>query len=70
DPVFAPGTRFDYALTNWILVQAILETVSGARFPDLVRALVTTPLRLPATRLEHLSGSQSYRTLDPPTVWT
>ena len=54
DLVFAPGTRFDYALTNWILVLAILETVSGARFPDLV---------------EQLGDSMSYRTLDPPTVW-
>ncbi|MBN8812956.1 MULTISPECIES: serine hydrolase [unclassified Sphingomonas] len=69
DLVFAPGTRFDYALTNWILVLAILETVSGARFPDLVRNLVTAPLRLGATRLEQLGDSMSYRTLDPPTVW-
>lgn len=69
DLVFAPGTRFDYVLTNWILVLAILETVSGTPFPDLVRKLVTAPLRLGATRLEQLGDSISYRTLDPPTVW-
>jgi len=70
DPVFQPGERFDYALTNWILVLAILEAVSGEPYPALIRTLVTGPLRLPAIRLEHFGGATSYRPTEPRTVWT
>ncbi len=49
DLVFEPGARFDYALTNWIIVRAIIEAVAGRPFEDLVAAEVTEPLGLADT---------------------
>ncbi|RKH03479.1 serine hydrolase domain-containing protein [Corallococcus carmarthensis] len=46
DLAFTPGTRFDYNLSNWILVQAILERVSGQSYAQLVQRLVFKPLRM------------------------
>lgn len=69
DPIFEPGARFDYALTNWILAKAILEVVSGVPYSDLIRTLVTGPLRLPGIRLEQLGDATSYRPIEPRSVW-
>ncbi|RKI62993.1 class A beta-lactamase-related serine hydrolase [Corallococcus sp. AB049A] len=46
DLVFTPGTRFDYNITNWILVQAILERVSGQSYAQLAQRLLFKPLRM------------------------
>ncbi|NOK35655.1 beta-lactamase family protein [Corallococcus exercitus] len=46
DLVFTPGSRFDYNITNWILVQAILERVSGQSYAQLAQRLVFKPLRM------------------------
>ncbi|CAM4018092.1 serine hydrolase domain-containing protein [Corallococcus exiguus] len=46
DLVFTPGSRFDYNITNWILVQAILERVSGQSYAQLAQRVVFKPLRM------------------------
>ncbi|WP_158620357.1 MULTISPECIES: serine hydrolase [Corallococcus] len=46
DFVFRPGERFDYNISNWILVQAILERVSGQPYAQLAQRLVFKPLRM------------------------
>ncbi|WP_186001871.1 serine hydrolase [Corallococcus sp. Z5C101001] len=46
DLVSAPGERFDYNLSNWILVQAVLERVSGQSYARLAQRLVFKPLRM------------------------
>ncbi|QAT85979.1 beta-lactamase [Corallococcus coralloides] len=46
DLVFTPGTRFDYNITNWLLVQAILERVSRDSYAELAQRLVFKPLRM------------------------
>ena len=46
---FEPGTRFDYAITNWVLVQAVLERSTGRPFADALRDLLTAPLGLDDT---------------------
>ncbi|MFP2898159.1 serine hydrolase domain-containing protein [Corallococcus sp. 4LFB] len=46
DLVFTPGSRFDYNITNWILVQAILERVSGQPYAQLAQRLLFKPLRM------------------------
>ncbi|WP_233596541.1 serine hydrolase [Corallococcus sp. CA041A] len=46
DLAFVPGTRFDYNLTNWLLVQAILERVSKESFEQFAKRLVFKPLRM------------------------
>lgn len=34
DLAFEPGTQFDYALSNWLLVQHILAQVTGLSYPE------------------------------------
>ncbi|MBZ4376488.1 serine hydrolase [Corallococcus sp. AS-1-6] len=71
DLVFTPGSRFDYNITNWILVQAILERVSGQPYAQLAQRLVFKPLRMAnsgiaageAGNVPHLA--LGYRSLEP-----
>ena len=51
--VFAPGTRFDYSHTNWLLVQAILEQASGKALETLLKETVLTPGHLRNTGVTH-----------------
>jgi CubicO group peptidase (beta-lactamase class C family) len=67
DLVFEPGSRFDYAFTNWIVVLAVIEAVAAAPFPQALRQLVLDPLGLGAT---HAAGTPdaaiSYSAISPP----
>lgn len=49
DLIFAPGERFDYSLSNWIVVLAVVEAVTGRDFETVVRNTTLTPLGLTAT---------------------
>jgi CubicO group peptidase (beta-lactamase class C family) len=49
DLQFEPGTKFDYALTNWFIVTAIVEAVTGRPFQEAVRAITLDPLGLHRT---------------------
>lgn len=46
---FDPGSQFDYSHSNWILVQAIVETATGMPFSDVVRERLAMPLGLENT---------------------
>jgi CubicO group peptidase (beta-lactamase class C family) len=70
DLAFEPGARFDYALSNWILVLGIIEAVTGRAYPEAMRALVFDPLRMTRTRLVAPPDQTSYRTVSPPVEWT
>lgn len=50
-----PGTRTRYTQTNYLVIGAILEAVTGARYADLVRDRIIAPLALRNTwlGLEH-----------------
>ena len=71
DLAFAPGSRFDYAHVNWLLVRAIVERVTGQPYAEAVQALVWAPLALRAsgtfagdfTALP--DAARGYATLDP-----
>ncbi|MBM7116456.1 serine hydrolase domain-containing protein [Archangium primigenium] len=71
DLVFEPGTRFDYAHSNWLLVQAILERVTHQPYREAVPARLFAPLRLEDSGILHgdilgLPGmAQGYGTLVP-----
>ncbi|MGE6760042.1 serine hydrolase domain-containing protein [Corallococcus interemptor] len=71
DLVFTPGTRFDYNITNWILVQAILERVSGQPYAQLAQRLVFKPLRMADSGIAAGEAGNvpnlalGYRTLEP-----
>ena len=45
---FEPGARFDYSQSNWILVRAIIERVSGQSYEENVRRLLA-PVELKDT---------------------
>jgi CubicO group peptidase (beta-lactamase class C family) len=49
DLAFEPGARFDYALTNWIIVMAVIEAATGRPYPEAMRAITLGPLGLTAT---------------------
>ena len=49
DLVFEPGARFDYAFTNWIIVLAIVEAVTGEPFQAAMRRITLDPLGLAQT---------------------
>jgi CubicO group peptidase (beta-lactamase class C family) len=66
DLAFEPGTKFDYALTNWVIITAIIEAVTGKPFGEAMVELVTGPLGLTRTTpMDPPDIAISYRTLDP-----
>jgi CubicO group peptidase (beta-lactamase class C family) len=46
---FEPGTKWDYSNTNYILLAAIVERVSGKIFPAFVRENILVPARMTRT---------------------
>jgi CubicO group peptidase (beta-lactamase class C family) len=66
DLAFEPGTKFDYALTNWVIITAIIEAVTGKSYAQAMAELVTGPLGLAhTTPIDPPNVAISYRTLEP-----
>jgi CubicO group peptidase (beta-lactamase class C family) len=74
DPIFEPGARFDYAITNWILVIAIMEAATGEPFAAVMDRLVIAPLGLTRTGvmddafMSAPDGARAYASLSPPVL--
>ncbi|MFC1403548.1 MULTISPECIES: serine hydrolase [Streptacidiphilus] len=51
DPLFAPGTRYSYSNTNYILLGMLVEKASGRSLADLVQERIARPLHLKDTYL-------------------
>lgn len=74
DLIFEPGARFDYAITNWILVVAMVEAATGRPFERVVDDLVVTPLRLRDTAVakpgfaDLPDTARAYSSVSPPTL--
>lgn len=70
DLAFEPGSKFDYSLTNWILVRAMIEAAAGAPMEEVIAARVLKPLGMKDTGrlLPSMIGpvAAPYRTIDPP----
>jgi D-alanyl-D-alanine carboxypeptidase len=49
DPLFAPGEKFNYSNTNFILLGEVIERVEGRPYADVVRSRITEPLGLEHT---------------------
>ncbi|GAB3515793.1 serine hydrolase domain-containing protein [Phytohabitans suffuscus] len=49
EPVFAPGTSWDYSNTNYILAGMVIEKITGKRWGTVVRERITRPLGLSHT---------------------
>lgn len=66
DLAFEPGKAFDYSMTNWIIIVAVVEAVTGKPFATAMAELVTTPLGLTHTGLGEPAGlASAYRSVDP-----
>jgi D-alanyl-D-alanine carboxypeptidase len=48
-PLFAPGTRWSYSNTNYVLLGQLIEAVTGQRYADLLRTRFFEPLGLIST---------------------
>lgn len=71
DLTFTPGSRFDYTSTNWYIVIAVIEAVTGQPYQQAMRALMLDPLQLRVTRadsayIEAADSALAYATIDPP----
>ena len=57
DPEFEPGTDFNYSNTNYLLLQVMLENVTGKSYAQLLRTMILEPLKLQHTYYQ-LNDSQ------------
>ncbi|WP_260867907.1 serine hydrolase [Streptomyces sp. SAJ15] len=70
-PDFAPGTRYQYSNTNYVLAGLILEAAGGDSYEDEIRGRVIEPLGLRGTSLPGDTSfmprpsSRAYSTLSP-----
>ncbi len=46
DPLFAPGAKFNYSNTNFILLGTVIEEVTGRPYAEVLRSEILTPLGL------------------------
>ncbi|SFJ02601.1 serine hydrolase [Caulobacter sp. UNC279MFTsu5.1] len=71
DLAFAPGSAWDYSHSNWILVKAIAERVSGKVYAQLVRDEIVRPLGLKNSGVFHgisarsVEAAEGYAALTP-----
>jgi CubicO group peptidase (beta-lactamase class C family) len=63
--VHAPGARAQYGLTDFVVLQAILEKVSGKSLPELFKAEIITPLGLTRTGFNFASNRGQVRWATP-----
>lgn len=69
DLAFEPGSKFDYAMTNWFILLAIVERLTGKPFQQGVRTITLDPLGLSHTGTDGAGAASSYRTVEPPVLW-
>jgi len=58
DLAFAPGTAWDYSHSNWLVVKAVVERVSGVPYARLVDRLLVRPLGLRDSGIYHGDSAQ------------
>ena len=57
-PKFAPGTRYDYSNSGYVMLALVVEHASGTRFADFLRDRIFAPLGMGAT-VAHEEGRSS-----------
>lgn len=55
---FEPGTDWDYSHSNWLVVKAVVERVSGTSYAALVDRFLVKPLKLEDTGVFHGDSSR------------
>lgn len=58
-PEFEPGQRFSYSNSNYFLLGAIIEKVSGMNYPDFMQQQIFQPLQMRSTVIEKASSPVS-----------
>ena len=61
---YPPGTRSEYALTDFVVLTHVLEKVTGQGFEELLRGRVFGPLGFTCTRYEHARQQGPVRIAD------
>ncbi|GAA0539500.1 CubicO group peptidase (beta-lactamase class C family) [Rhizomicrobium palustre] len=66
DLKFAPGTAFDYTPTNWMLLIAVIEAVTGKPYAAVMAEMVSGPLGLKhTTTVLPADAAIGYRSISP-----
>jgi len=58
-PQFQPGQRFSYSNSNYFLLGAIIEKVSGMSYPDFMQQQIFQPLQMRSTAIEKAASPLS-----------
>lgn len=58
---FAPGDKFKYCNTGYILLGMVVETVSGQKYEDFLRQRIFTPLGMQNTGYDHNRATVKHR---------
>jgi D-alanyl-D-alanine carboxypeptidase len=53
---FAPGSRFGYSHTNFLVLRMVIEAAAGEPLPSLLQRRISAPLGLHATSVDDISG--------------
>ena len=61
---FAPGEKFDYVNSNYLVLGLIVEKVSGRPLADVLAEVVFRPAGMTATSLDCKDGARGYRVED------
>ncbi len=64
DLTFVPGKGWDYSVTNWILIKAIIETVSADNFNNVILKELVEPLALKNTGIPAYNFPESVSDAD------
>lgn len=59
DLAFEPGTAWDYSHSNWLVVKAVVERVSGMPYARLIDRLLVRPLGLKDSGIYHGDSAQT-----------
>lgn len=64
-PAFAPGTKQAYSNSGYVVLGAVVETLSGAPYAEFVQREILTPLRMGDTRMTSDGGAVPMTRMSP-----
>ncbi|MHA1401765.1 MAG: serine hydrolase domain-containing protein, partial [Candidatus Heimdallarchaeaceae archaeon] len=68
DPVevlFVPGTKYEYSNFGYIILQKLLEDITGKAFPRIMDEIIFSPLKMSNSTFEYLSEAIRKRAVVP-----
>ncbi|HEY4111119.1 serine hydrolase domain-containing protein, partial [Puia sp.] len=58
---FAPGSKYEYSNSNYVLLGYIIEKVTGKPYPQVVRERILTPLKMTSSGFDFTHLSSPYK---------